>query len=199
VRIYEGMFVVPSGKAKEDFSKVTEHLREIIEKAGGRMINCVRWEDRKLAYEIAKQRRAVYVLSHFEAPAESISRIEQRCRLSETVLRALIVRDEDGIEVPRREEDSRRDSRRSRRWSGRKDGGAPAPAGGGETKTSTAKSKVEGQEAGRAPAAGKEAKEGKAGSAPADGKEAKEGETGSAPAEESSGAPEVPGAEEATG
>lgn len=99
MKLYEAMFVVSYNAAKESFEKVEAECFSCITRHGGEVVNSIKWDDRRLAYEIKKQKRATYVLVHFNAPGEAISRIERQCQLSEDILRALITIDEDGEEV----------------------------------------------------------------------------------------------------
>ena len=119
MRLYEAMWVVDINKAKEDFTQIQTELKEIITRHGGEVVNCDKWEDRKLAYPIERQTRATYVLSHFNAPSESIKEIQRRATLSESVLRVLITLDEDGTDTAKR--DTMGDESKDRRRSGSKD------------------------------------------------------------------------------
>jgi small subunit ribosomal protein S6 len=51
-----------------------------------------KWDERRLAYEIDKQKRGVFILTYFKAPTSSISGLERDCNLSETILRLLVTR-----------------------------------------------------------------------------------------------------------
>lgn len=99
MKLYEAMFVVNYNAAKESFEKVEAECFSCITRHGGEVVNSIKWDDRRLAYEIKKQKRATYILVHFKAPGESVSRIERQCKLSEDILRVLITVDEDGEEV----------------------------------------------------------------------------------------------------
>jgi len=96
LRLYEAMFVVNQNAAKENYEKVEAEALDCITRHGGEIVNSLRWDDRRLAYDMNRQRRATFILVHFNAPTESIDRIERQARLCEVVLRVLIVVDEDG-------------------------------------------------------------------------------------------------------
>lgn len=99
------MFLVDNGRAKDDLDGILAELGEMVARAGGEMVNIGKWDERKLTYEIKHQRRATYVLAHWNGPPDGPARIERSCALSETVLRVLTLRDEDGTEImsPREE------------------------------------------------------------------------------------------------
>ncbi|HPO94034.1 MAG TPA: 30S ribosomal protein S6 [Phycisphaerales bacterium] len=91
VNYYEGMFLLSQAVAA-DLANAISHIRQIIEKAGGSIVAMRKWDERKLAYEIGKQKRAYYLLVYFQAPAVRLHEIERSCNLSELILRNLIVR-----------------------------------------------------------------------------------------------------------
>ena len=99
-RVYEGMFLVKNKPAKADPDGVAEEIGSYIKDAGATVVNSGKWDERKLAYDVAGERRGTYLLFHFEAGPDAVARIERACKISEIVLRALIVRDTDGIELP---------------------------------------------------------------------------------------------------
>ena len=97
VRLYECMWVVDANVGREDYNKVVASLKEIVEKGGGTWVNADKWEERRLAYPIKKKKRGLYIISHFTAPSENIVKIDRNARLSEAVLRHMILVDEDGL------------------------------------------------------------------------------------------------------
>ena len=98
-KLYEAMFIVDSAKAKEDYAKMEGECLGCVTRHGGEIVKSVKWDDRKLAYEIKKIRRGTYILLHFNADPAAITRIERQCALNENVLRVLILVDEDGVET----------------------------------------------------------------------------------------------------
>jgi small subunit ribosomal protein S6 len=85
---YEGMFLLgPSGA---DAEKAVTLVRGMIEKHAGTILVIKKWDERKLAYEISKQKRGTYVVAFFTAPGASIAPLEREVKLSEEVLRVLI-------------------------------------------------------------------------------------------------------------
>jgi len=91
---YEAMFLFDSTFAS-DYANVEKELARLMERAGAEIIVAGKWDERKLAYEIKKHKRGSYVLVFFRSPGDSIRKLEQDCRLSEHVLRVLILSAED--------------------------------------------------------------------------------------------------------
>lgn len=88
---YEAMFLIGQAAAT-DLTGVIEHIKEILARGHAEIIAMRKWDERRLAYEIKKQKRGLYILCYFKAPNTSLTHIERDCNLSERVLRALILR-----------------------------------------------------------------------------------------------------------
>jgi len=111
LKIYEGMFVLDDTRCKENWDAVSKEVRGLLEKHRAEIFTFERWDERRLAYRIQGHNRAVYLLSRFTAPPEAIGEINRDCQLNTTVLRVLIVRDQEseklhkaGLFPPRPEE-----------------------------------------------------------------------------------------------
>ena len=88
---YEAMFLLSQAVAA-DLGSAVEHIKEIIARGHGEIVALRKWDERRLAYEIAGQKRAVYILAYFKAPGPDVAHIERDCNLSERVMRAMILR-----------------------------------------------------------------------------------------------------------
>ena len=94
MRCYEAMFLLVSAEGSKDWEALEGGVRQILTKNEARIVDCKKWDERKLAYSIGKHKRANYLLCHFEAPQESIDEIKREASLSEDIIRLLILRDE---------------------------------------------------------------------------------------------------------
>ena len=90
-KLYEGMFLVDSSQAGADWDGIIATIRKILEKAGAEIESIRKWDDRKLAYEIKGKSRGTYILSYFRADGGRIQDIEKSVRLSEKIMRVLIL------------------------------------------------------------------------------------------------------------
>jgi small subunit ribosomal protein S6 len=88
---YEGLFLFPQA-ATADLQAAVDHIRDILARAGAEIIALRKWDERRLAYSIQGNKRGIYFLVYFLAPADRLSVIERSCNLSEQMLRALITR-----------------------------------------------------------------------------------------------------------
>lgn len=89
-RQYEVMFLV-SQSAAADFNALIEHINEIFARAHAEVIAMKKWDERRLAYELDKQKRGVYILTYVRCDTQSIAHMERDCNLSEKILRTMIL------------------------------------------------------------------------------------------------------------
>ncbi|HYE01918.1 MAG TPA: 30S ribosomal protein S6 [Phycisphaerales bacterium] len=88
---YEAMFLLGQAQAA-DLGGAVAHIREVLGKAGATIVAMRKWDERRLAFEIQKQKRGVYILVYFTCNARNLAQIERSFNLSERVLRHLIIR-----------------------------------------------------------------------------------------------------------
>ncbi len=90
---YEGLFLFDTAAVRE-WAAIEEEIRRLLGRIGGELLVCVKFDERKLAYEIKRRKRGTYVLTYFDAPPERLADLERDVQLSEVVLRALFLRAE---------------------------------------------------------------------------------------------------------
>ena len=88
---YEGMFLFPQTVAA-DLQSAADHVLEILAKGDVEIISLCKWDERRLAYDIKGNKRGVYFLTYFKCDAQKLAAIERDARLSERLLRSMIVR-----------------------------------------------------------------------------------------------------------
>lgn len=88
---YEAMFVISQAVAV-DLQGVVDHIKEILTKNGATIFAMKKWDERRFAFEMQKQKRGVYLLVYFSAPAASMIPIDRAATLSEKILRQLVTR-----------------------------------------------------------------------------------------------------------
>jgi len=88
---YEAMFLLGAAATAEP-EKGVETCRGIIERHGGQIMVIKKWDERKLAYEISGQKRGTYIISFFTAPGAAVAAIERDVKLSEEILRVLVLK-----------------------------------------------------------------------------------------------------------
>jgi small subunit ribosomal protein S6 len=74
------------------FENCEKEIRRLMDRAQAEILVCRKWDERRLAYRIKGRKRGVYVLVYFKAPPDKISSLERDVRLSEPILRVLVLR-----------------------------------------------------------------------------------------------------------
>lgn len=94
---YELMYIVPTTFTDEDVGKIEGNVKALLEKYNASIIDTKRLGKFRFAYPIKKQRHGHYILVQVEAEPASIAKIDEGLRISNEVLRHLILRaDEAG-------------------------------------------------------------------------------------------------------
>jgi len=86
-REYETIFILKPDTANESVAQVNARLRGIVETYGGKVLKCDNWGKRKLAYEIRKQLKGIYLYWQYLATAGTVEEIERNLRMLDNVIR----------------------------------------------------------------------------------------------------------------
>lgn len=90
-KLYEAMFLIDSAKAASDWDGVITTIKNILEKSDADIVSIKKWGERKLAYDIKGKSRGTYILCYFRVDGKRIQEIEREIKLSEQIMRALIL------------------------------------------------------------------------------------------------------------
>ena len=80
---------------EEALAAFIERVKTLVSANGGTVDNVEEWGKRKLAYEIDKINDAFYVLVDFHNNPSEIAEVDRVLRISDAVLRFMIVRRDD--------------------------------------------------------------------------------------------------------
>jgi len=95
-REYETIFILRPDTNQEGITHVNSKVRQVIESMGGKTLKLDNWGKRKLAYEIKKQLKGIYMYWQFLATAGVVEEIERNLRMLDSVIRYYTVKvDED--------------------------------------------------------------------------------------------------------
>jgi small subunit ribosomal protein S6 len=89
------MFLVDPALVASDWDGITGLIQGILKRAGVEIVCLRKWAERKLAYEIQHKSRGTYIQCYFRAEGRKIAEIERDIRLSERIMRTLILLAED--------------------------------------------------------------------------------------------------------
>lgn len=91
MRTYEALYIVRPDIEDDEIQTVANGVESLVTSQGGAIVRSEIWGKRKLAYKVKKFPEGVYVLLRFQADAAFVSRLEQHFRLSEAIIRHLVV------------------------------------------------------------------------------------------------------------
>jgi small subunit ribosomal protein S6 len=118
--LYEHVFLARQDLAQAQVDALAENATKIIEDNGGKVVKTETWGLRSLAYRIAKNRKAHYVMLDLDAPAPAIAELERQSNINEDVIRFLTIKVDELEKGPsammrRSEKDRERRSERGER------------------------------------------------------------------------------------
>ncbi|MBX6763037.1 MAG: 30S ribosomal protein S6 [Rubrobacteraceae bacterium] len=103
---YEVMLIVIPELDEEQVESTVGRFRTIIERTGGEILNVDQWGKRRLAYEIDHRSEAYYAVIHFTVGERTLVELKRILRVSDDVLRHMIVKLPPGYAESLREEES---------------------------------------------------------------------------------------------
>lgn len=114
-RKYELVYLVSPDASDEQVSDLHTQVDEIVQRLGGKLDSTDNWGRRRLAYEIGRHREATYVLETILGSGEVMKEIDRRLKVSDLVIRHLVVRVDEAQDVIERTRTKRGDAARRRR------------------------------------------------------------------------------------
>lgn len=102
MRFYEAAMVLVPELDEERTQAAIDRVTEVITARGGKVGDIQKWGRRRLAYEIDRHREGIYVFIPFAAEPGVSAEVERVLRLSEDVIRHMVVRMEEEP-APRKE------------------------------------------------------------------------------------------------
>ncbi len=113
--LYEHVFLARQDLAQAQVDALAAAATEIIETNHGKVIKTETWGLRTLAYKIAKNRKAHYVMLEFDAPGDVVAELERQTQINEDIIRYMTIKVEAHEAGPsammRRSERSEREDR----------------------------------------------------------------------------------------
>jgi len=94
MRKYESMYILRPDFDEEAVKALVERFANVITEQGGEVVKTDEWGKRKLAYPIEKFREGYYVVMNFNAEADVPKELERIYKITDGVLRYIVVREE---------------------------------------------------------------------------------------------------------
>src|SRR6202163_4231400 len=99
LRDYEVLYIVRADLDDEKVQDAVKRVNTLIERSGGTVERTNLWGKRKLAYEVKHQKEGSYVLQDFQFDPGRVPELESALKITEEVLRHLIVRKPEKVVV----------------------------------------------------------------------------------------------------
>jgi len=114
-RQYELVYIVTPEASDQDVADLHTQVEQIIERFKGTLDKTENWGRRKLAYDIGKHREGTYVVETITGSGELMKEIDRRLRVSDAVIRHLVVRVDKALQVAERTRSARQTAAARRR------------------------------------------------------------------------------------
>ncbi|MEO6809571.1 MAG: 30S ribosomal protein S6 [Isosphaeraceae bacterium] len=89
---YEAMFILDSAKTAVSWDDAVQQVHDVLTKHEAEIVATRHWDERRLAYAVEGQKKGTYLLTFFRADGSKLNDIEAAYRLSDLVVRDLILR-----------------------------------------------------------------------------------------------------------
>ena len=98
-RKYELVYVVSPDATDDQVTEVHTQVESIVQRMNGQLEKTDNWGRRKLAYEIGRHKEGTYVLEVINGDGELMKEIDRRLKVSDLIIRHLVVRvdEEQGV------------------------------------------------------------------------------------------------------
>jgi small subunit ribosomal protein S6 len=101
-REYETIYILRPNTPNEGVAEVNTRIKGIIEGMGGKIIKVDNWGKRRLAYEVAKERKGIYLYWQYLATPGVVEETERNLRMLDSVIRYLSVKVDEDIDISAR-------------------------------------------------------------------------------------------------
>jgi small subunit ribosomal protein S6 len=114
-RTYELIYILKPEATEQEVADLQTQVEGIVQRLGGSIEKTEPWGRRKLAYEIGKHKEGFYVLHVIQGSGELMKEIDRRLRVTEGLIRHLVVRVDERQLVAERARTKRQEESRRRR------------------------------------------------------------------------------------
>ncbi|HTR53515.1 MAG TPA: 30S ribosomal protein S6 [Kofleriaceae bacterium] len=101
-REYETIYILRPNTPNEGVAEVNTRIKGVIEGMGGKIIKVDNWGKRRLAYEVAKERKGIYLYWQYLAQPGVVEECERNLRMLDNVIRYLTTKVDENIDVSAR-------------------------------------------------------------------------------------------------
>src|SRR5499427_6418671 len=97
-REYETIYILRPDSTNDVIAQVNTKVRGVIEAGGGTLLKVDNWGKRKLAYEVKKQLKGIYLFFSYLGTAGLVEEVERNLRLTDSVVRYYSVKIAENVD-----------------------------------------------------------------------------------------------------
>jgi small subunit ribosomal protein S6 len=91
-QLYESIFILHPSLGDEEVPKVLEKVKATVEKFGGVVERLESWGKKKLAYEVKKEKKGVFIQLTYRGNGSVVTELERVFRLDDACMKFLTVK-----------------------------------------------------------------------------------------------------------
>jgi small subunit ribosomal protein S6 len=103
LREYETIFLLRPDLAEDLVDKIVERMRGIVHREGGKVIKVENWGKKKVAYEVKKNLRAIFIRFVYLGTTKMVAEFERNLRMTDDVLKYQSVKLADDVDPASRQ------------------------------------------------------------------------------------------------
>ena len=107
-RQYELVYIVTPDASEQEIADLHTQVEQIVQRFGGALDKTENWGRKRLAYDIAHHREGNYVVETITGSGELMKEIDRRLRVTDQVIRHLVVRVDEELRVAQRTAEARK-------------------------------------------------------------------------------------------
>src|SRR4030042_5140347 len=92
MNVYENIVILNAALSDEEAETAITKIKELIVDQGGEVLKVDIWGRKKLAYEIKKQKKGLYVLLFYKTPPATVKKLEEFYKVLDAVLKFMIIK-----------------------------------------------------------------------------------------------------------
>jgi small subunit ribosomal protein S6 len=98
-REYETIYILRPNTPNEGVAEVNTKVKAVIEGQGGKILKVDNWGKRRLAYEVAKERKGIYLYWLYLGSPGLVEETERNLRMLDNVVRFLTVKVDENVDI----------------------------------------------------------------------------------------------------
>lgn len=107
-RQYELVYIVTPEASEQEIADLHTQIEQIVQRYNGTFDKTENWGRKRMAYDIGRHREGNYVVETITGSGELMKEIDRRLRVLDSVIRHLVVRVDEELQVAQRTTDARK-------------------------------------------------------------------------------------------